>query len=245
VPLLRIHDGGRLRVRELGKRHGGTPVILVHGAGMQSAAWLPIMYRLAARGRHVVAVDLPGHGRSTGLARDVNALRDGLGLAAATLCLPPSILVGHSLGARVVLAAQAAWPDKVAALSLVTPALGAGDNDPRDALEWPRVLARTAYAPGVSHERRRRGAQLAALASCAQTAADLAMLRRAWPLAPLPIPAQVIIAAEDPLVDAARSASAAATLGAELVRLPGGHLPMQEAPDALCAALARLFTPSP
>ena len=48
------------------RRGTGVPLILVHGIGHHWQAWLPVMDRLAAS-RDVIAIDLPGFGRSPGL----------------------------------------------------------------------------------------------------------------------------------------------------------------------------------
>jgi pimeloyl-ACP methyl ester carboxylesterase len=97
-------------------------VLLVHGAGASSAIWMMAMARLA-RASHVVAIDLPGHGPSPlpegGVpALGIEAYRDAVGMLAGTLCLGPSLLVGHSMGALVALEAALAWPDKVRGLLL-------------------------------------------------------------------------------------------------------------------------------
>src|SRR5207302_1253053 len=42
----------------------GPTVLCVHGILEQGAAWQPVAAALAARGYHVVAPDLRGHGRS-------------------------------------------------------------------------------------------------------------------------------------------------------------------------------------
>jgi pimeloyl-ACP methyl ester carboxylesterase len=80
------------------------------------------MARLA-RATRVVAIDLPGHGPSPlpeggAAALSLEAYRDAVGALAATLCLGPSVLVGHSMGALVAIEAALAWPDKVRALVL-------------------------------------------------------------------------------------------------------------------------------
>jgi pimeloyl-ACP methyl ester carboxylesterase len=67
-----------------------------------------------------VAIDLPGHGPSElgDGPLTLERYRDAVGGLAATLCLGPSVLVGHSLGALVAIEAALAWPDKVRALVL-------------------------------------------------------------------------------------------------------------------------------
>src|SRR6185436_382561 len=99
--------------------------LLIHGAGASSAIWMMVLARVARAG-HAIAIDLPGHGPS---ATDGATLagaqgltlaryRDAVGELAGTLCLGPSLLVGHSLGALVAIETALAWPDKVRGLVL-------------------------------------------------------------------------------------------------------------------------------
>ena len=113
---------GRVHYAERGERRAGAPsVLLVHGAGASSAIWSMAMARIA-RASHVVAIDLPGHGPSPheggAAALSLEVYRDAVGALAATLCLGPSVLVGHSMGALVAIEAALAWPDKVRGLVL-------------------------------------------------------------------------------------------------------------------------------
>jgi pimeloyl-ACP methyl ester carboxylesterase len=123
MPFARLPDGGRVHYAERGEpRAGAPPVLLIHGAGASSAIWMMAMARIA-RSSRVVAIDLPGHGPSPtppggASALSIAAYRDATGLLAATLCLGPSVLVGHSMGALVAIEAALAWPDKVRALLL-------------------------------------------------------------------------------------------------------------------------------
>jgi pimeloyl-ACP methyl ester carboxylesterase len=123
MPFARLAHAGRIHYAERGERRGGAaPVVLVHGAGASSAIWMMAMARIA-RGSHVVAIDLPGHGPSPMPAGGVAALsiagyRDAVGELAGALCLGPSVLVGHSMGALVAIEAALAWPDKVRGLVL-------------------------------------------------------------------------------------------------------------------------------
>jgi pimeloyl-ACP methyl ester carboxylesterase len=77
-------------------------VILIHGAGGNHLYWPPEIRRLA--GQRIYAIDLPGHGKSTGIGRQSVAdyahcvldFMDGLKLRKA-------IFVGHSMGAAIAL----------------------------------------------------------------------------------------------------------------------------------------------
>jgi pimeloyl-ACP methyl ester carboxylesterase len=50
------------------ERSGRPPVVVcIHGYCQSSAFWAPTLERIAQRGRHALAVDLPGFGGSAGL----------------------------------------------------------------------------------------------------------------------------------------------------------------------------------
>ena len=68
----------------------------------------------ARHGYRVMALDLPGHGKSDGPALDnVDAMADWLrGIIEATRCDAPSVtLVGHSMGTLICLSFAARYPD--------------------------------------------------------------------------------------------------------------------------------------
>ena len=95
------------------------PVIFLHGSGMNRTVWQLQTRYFAWHGRSVLAVDLPGHGKSAGpalasieaQAEWVIALMDAAGAAQAAL-------VGHSMGAALALETAAAYPDRVSAIAL-------------------------------------------------------------------------------------------------------------------------------
>src|SRR5689334_420161 len=95
-------------------------VIFLHGAGFDRTAWLLQSRWFAHHGRSVLAVDLPGHGRSEGeplasietMAVWTNQLIDASGAESVAL-------VGHSMGALVSLETAARQPAKVRALGLL------------------------------------------------------------------------------------------------------------------------------
>jgi len=95
-------------------------IALVHGVMALAETWWRIGPALAARGWHVVAVDLPGHGGNGHRdgALDLDALVEGV---AARLDGPVDVLVGHSLGAIVALGLLARDPGAARALVLEEP----------------------------------------------------------------------------------------------------------------------------
>lgn len=107
---------------------GGRPfdparpvVVFLHGAGMDRTVWSLQTRWFAHHGRAVLAVDLPGHGRSAGPALDeIGTLAgwtaDALDAAGAA---GPVALVGHSMGALIALEMAARAPARVRSLALV------------------------------------------------------------------------------------------------------------------------------
>ena len=115
-------DGRRLR--HLITRGTGDAVVLVHGFGGSLENWRENHAALAAAGRTVAALDLPGHGESSTdvgsgsleeLATAVLAFIDATGLDRAHL-------VGHSMGAAICLVLADRVPQRVRSLALVAPA---------------------------------------------------------------------------------------------------------------------------
>lgn len=118
-----IEVAGR-RVRHLAQSGQGTPVILVHGFGGNLENWILNQGALAASGRAVAALDLPGHGESRKSVDD-GSLDE---LASVVLAYMDFMdfgethLVGHSMGSAVCLTVQQRAPDRVRSLSLIAPA---------------------------------------------------------------------------------------------------------------------------
>lgn len=96
------------------------PLVFVHGFACDRTDWRAQADSLAAR-TTAVEWELPGHGSTPGTPADCTIKVYGAGLAEALTQrgLPPAILVGHSMGCRVVLEANRVAPDAVAGLVLV------------------------------------------------------------------------------------------------------------------------------
>ena len=96
-----------------------STVVLVHGAAMDGSVWRYQADALTQAGFTAMAVDLPGHGGSEGEAS--SSARGYAGwLIAYLVHLGEAVhLVGHSMGALVVLEAAAVRPELVQSLTLV------------------------------------------------------------------------------------------------------------------------------
>ena len=97
------------------------PVVLIHCAGGSHLSWSMEMRR--QNNLQVIAVDLPGHGRSEGIALQsiegyVQKLFDFL----ESLKIHRALLVGHSMGGAIALSAAAKQPGMVAGLGLISTA---------------------------------------------------------------------------------------------------------------------------
>ena len=98
-------------------------VLFVHGAGNDHSVWALQSRYFAHHGHNVIAIDLPGHGRSAGPPQaSVEAIAAWLADAMATIGLARYAVVGHSLGALSALALAAAQPTRVERLALLGPA---------------------------------------------------------------------------------------------------------------------------
>lgn len=122
------HDGRRIAWREYGA--GDRHVVLTHGLLMDGRMFALLAPELAARGYHVVTVDMLGHGDSgrvsdmmehsmTLYGKDVIALLDRLKIKQA-------VVGGTSLGANVSLEVAVAAPERVRALVIEMPVLEHG-----------------------------------------------------------------------------------------------------------------------
>jgi pyruvate dehydrogenase E2 component (dihydrolipoamide acetyltransferase) len=115
--------GRRLRVLDLGAGED-APIVLVHGFGADLNAWMFNQPALAANGRRVVALDLPGHGNSIKQvgSGDAEAFSSVVSDALAALGIDRFHLVGHSMGGAVALVLAGKMPARIASLTLLAPA---------------------------------------------------------------------------------------------------------------------------
>lgn len=113
---------GQVAYREAGLSHAGTaaPVVLIHGVGMQSAAWAPQIDKLSET-HHVIALDMPGHGGSDRIpsGSDLPVFLDWLLAVLDALGLDRVNLAGHSMGALIAGGFAVRRPERVARVALL------------------------------------------------------------------------------------------------------------------------------
>jgi pimeloyl-ACP methyl ester carboxylesterase len=118
-------DGRRVNFVDYGSGSEDLhPVVLIHGLGGCWQNWLENIRPIAATGRRVIALDLPGFGLSempaeevsiSGYGRAVNALCDELDLGEVVLC-------GHSMGGFTACETAIQFPERVERFVLISAA---------------------------------------------------------------------------------------------------------------------------
>lgn len=137
---LRLSNGQRVGISVGGQ---GIPLVLAHGFSFAGGVYVQSLARLGSMGFKVIAVDLAGHGTSAALVgggHNLDEYRRFLGQVLDELGVQRSLLVGHSLGGRLVAELAAAEPERAVALLLVDAAVGA---------PWDDLAAFSRWAPGL------------------------------------------------------------------------------------------------
>lgn len=248
---------------------GGRPldsalpaVLFIHGAAMDHTAWAMQTRYFAHHGRGVLAVDLPGHGKSEGTAlTSITALADWCLKVLDATGLEKAALVGHSMGSLVALEAAARHPERVWALGLLGIAipmavnadyLGLARANDHKAIElmndW--AVSRRDHiggnrVPGLwligEHtrvvERARPGVLAAGLEACNGYMDGVAAARK------VRCPVLILLGGADVTTPPANGRALAREFqSAEVVVLPDcGHMMMTERPDETLDALREII----
>jgi len=253
-------DGKRVFAATGGRRFDPAQptVLFIHGAGMDHTVWALQTRYFAHHGRSVLAVDLPGHGRSAGaLLRSVGAMAAWIAHVLDAAAVQGAALVGHSMGALIALEVAAAAPARVRSLAL----LGVAERMPvhpdlQAAADGNRRLGpelvtswghgRSGHlggnpAPGLWMmggslqllERAPAGALAADLAACNAYDGALAAATR------VVCPTLLLLGALDRMTPPAKAKplAAAIKLSRTVVLPAAGHMLMSERPDAVIDAL--------
>ena len=247
---------------------GGRPfdaslptIVFIHGAAFDHSVWQWQSRYFAHHGHSVIAVDLPGHGRSPGaLRRSIEEYAEWIAGLLDAVGLPQAALVGHSMGSLIALETALRHGPRVTKLALVGTSapmpvgdafIAAAREEPPVGLEMEAVwghargvqLASSAV-PGASllsasrrlNARSKSGALHAALEACNNYRADADKLNS------ISVPTLVVAGQRDQMTQfKAGKAMAASIPAARFVALDAGHSLMSEAPRELLAALRGLL----
>ena len=244
---------------------GGRPfdpaqptVLFIHGAGMDHTVWALQTRYFAHHGRSVLAVDLPGHGRSSGaVLRSVGAMASWIVRVLDEAGVQSAALVGHSMGALISLEVAASAPGLARSLALlgiaermpVHPDLQAAADGNRRL--GPELVSSWGHgrsghlggnpAPGLWMmggslqllERSPAGALAADLAACDAYDGALAAAAR------VACATLLLLGAADRMTPPAKAKPLGAAIrSSRTVLLPAaGHMLMSERPDAVIDAL--------
>lgn len=97
---------------------GSTPLVLIHGAGGSRLHWPADIRRM--EGRMVYAIDLPGHGRSSGpTSNTIEGYASRVAAWMAAVDLPPAIVVGHSMGGAITQQLAVDYRQRLAGMVLI------------------------------------------------------------------------------------------------------------------------------
>ncbi|MBU2531419.1 MAG: alpha/beta hydrolase [Alphaproteobacteria bacterium] len=256
---------GTLHFTHNGVKAGGPQLLLIHGAGGEVRCW-PATWRLAGDAARTIglaisadlsritnhsiyALDLPGHGRSPGPARDdIEALADCVEDFIEAMGIEDVVPVGHSMGGAIALTLGRRDSPHLAGLIIVASAAKIGVTD--DILNGLKAdFARTIdfivkysfdreaapFFPGKAREY--------ALATGPRAShADFLACSRFDMRAEVPEikrPVLVIAAENDRMIPPKHTAALAAALpNARLVSIPdSGHYPQFERTTAVEAAI--------
>ncbi len=151
------------RCYESGETERGIPpLVLLHGSGGSHMAWPVEMRRW--RGLRVIALDLPGHGQSTGAAcQSLDALVNCLRRFLQDCGIREVLLAGHSLGAILALTYASVYSSHVRGMALLScgcrfaipPELFDALLQPSRKAGFVELFSRLAFDPSFPQSRRR------------------------------------------------------------------------------------------
>lgn len=243
-------------------------VVLVHGALDDHGVWGLQSRWLAHHGCAVLAVDLPGHGRSAGPALpSVEAAAGWLLALLAAAGVTQPLLVGHSMGSLIALEAAAQLGEGARGLVMVGTAypmkvskalLDTAQADPLRAIDMVNAFSHStlaakpsAPAPGFwlrgnARALNRRNQRAYAEAGHGNLFHHDFLVCDSYAhgleaAAAVRCPVRFVLGERDQMTPPAAAAALAHALQPQAATLPAGHALMGETPDAVLAAIRALL----
>lgn len=232
-----------------GNPHSRPVLVLIHGAGGSRLSWPPAIRRMPEVA--VYTLDLPGHGRSAPPPRESIAdYADAVADFLDEMHLPPSVIVGHSMGSAIALTLALEHPARVRALVLIGG--GARLRVHPSLLEWTaqestmpqaiQTLLEWGFSPQSPSEIKALAARHMRQTPAATFHADFLACDRfdlRERLAEIPHPTLLLCGSEDRMTPPRFSEFLAEHLpNARLQILPGaGHMLMLERPQEVAQAI--------
>lgn len=233
-----------------GKENDRFPsVLLIHGAGGSSLSWPAAIRRLS--GYHILALDLPGHGRSEGTAlQTIEAYMLSVASFLENLKISKAILVGHSMGGAIALMMAVRRSRMVAGLGLISSgAYLGGESEILEQLSTPfgfrralQIFQEKAFSAEASPAVVKSVMQAfsktrhSVLLSDWRASAGFDLRSEADSIA---VPAWVAVGAEDQIAPLAFSHYLVNQLSNASLQIVGGagHMILHEAPDELALGM--------
>ena len=249
VRAMNVADG-RIASRSWGADNALNPrVVLLHGLGADAQSWAGLAAPLTRAGRHVLALDLPGHGETDMEATTVDAMAAAVAAFLERLGGAAVELAGCSLGGAVAARAAGLAPARVRRLTLLAP-IGL---DREIDLGFIHGIAGARSAGALRHLFRRLAVRPPAM-SAAQLDALVAELSRGrldalvgtlvdaggqqvditGELRALPMPVRVVWGVQDRVIPWTQVSQAGSRAAVHLVQ-DAGHVPHWDQPAEVAA----------
>ncbi|MDN3921616.1 alpha/beta fold hydrolase [Roseateles violae] len=257
---------------------GGKPfnpalpcIVFIHGAMNDHSVWTLLARSFAHHGHGVLAVDLPGHGRSGGAPLDgVEQMADWIWALLDAAGVDQAALVGHSMGSLIALEAAGRRPERATRLALVGTAypmkvsealLSSARETPLQAIEMVNNFSLSSLAAKPSYpgpgawlhggERALKRRMLAGTRHPAPGGAanlfehDFSCCDRyaggLEAASRVQCPAGLILGERDQMTSPKQTAALAEALKAEIFKLPAGHSLMAEASEQMLTTLRQVL----
>jgi pimeloyl-ACP methyl ester carboxylesterase len=241
-------------------------VVFVHGALHDHSVWTLLARWFAHHGHSVLALDLPGHGRSEGAPLDsVEALAEWTLAVLDAAGAKQAAIVGHSMGSLIALEAAARAPERITRLAMLATAypmkvsealLKTAAEHPLRAIDMVNafsissIAAKPSYpGPGMwlhgSNRALMRRVQ-AAQTGCNLFHHDFSVCDRyangLQAAAKVSCPTTLVLGERDQMTSPKATREISQALRAQVLTVPCGHSLMAEDPEGVLKAVRRALS---